>query len=139
MGPGIHLSNADSILSRTLSGLTARQRVIANNVANVDTPGFKGAEVPFERQLQRAMGRTQPVVLLTTSSSHIGGQQARDSTFTPEIVTMSESSLRNDGNNVDIDREMIKLADTSIKYNAVSQLVSERLSLFRSIVNEGRR
>ncbi len=139
MSSDISLTGVDSALRFALDGLATRHRAIANNVANVDTPGFKGKEVPFERQLQLALDRRQPVTLVRTDPQHLTAFGSRGSEMAPEVVSTHNSTLRNDGNNVDIDREMVKLADTTIKYNAISHLMSTRLSLLRSIINEGRR
>ena len=139
MGSEMSLSRADSALGSALTGLAVRQRAIANNVANVDTPGFKRGEVQFERQLQSALTRRQSVSLVATDPRHFADVRDDGLAVAPELISTADSTLRNDGNNVDIDQEMIKLADTSIRYNAVSQLVAGRFSLLRSIINEGRR
>mgnify|MGYP005843957765 CR=1 FL=1 len=139
MSLGVSFGNVDFALRAALDGLIARQRAIANNVANVDTPGFKGTEVLFERQLQLALNRRQPLRLVTTNPLHLDGQSDVRWTAMPQSIPAGSSAFRNDGNNVDIDREMVKLADTTIKYNATTQLISARLSLLRSIIAEGRR
>jgi flagellar basal-body rod protein FlgB len=93
----VHFSGADSYLRAALSGLAARQRTIANNVANVDTPNFKASEVRFEDALKTAISRGRP------------GSSPDQATLNAAASRTSHSdatSTRADGNNVDIDREM---------------------------------
>lgn len=137
MSSGISLSGADDSLQFALDGLSMRQRAVANNVANVDTPNFKSTEVRFEDQLQRAMQQGSAGELVRTDARHLdvgGGTE-----FAPEVLTLDDTTLRNDGNNVDIDREMVQLADTQIRYNTAIQMVSQRYGLLQTIINDGRR
>ena len=57
----------------------------------------------------------------------------------PQVVRSDNVTRRSDGNNVDIDQEMVDLAETNTTYNAVAQLMSERLKLIRTAITEGRR
>ena len=137
MPSGITLSGADDSLQLALDGLSTRQRAIANNVANVDTPNFKGSEVSFEDQLQRAAGRRNDLEmsLARTDARHLDVGGSTSTELAPEILPIENTTLRNDGNNVDIDREMVKLADTQIRYNAAIQMVSQRYGILRSIIS----
>lgn len=131
----------DNALRFALDGLLTRQKVTAANVANVDTPGYKASDVNFETNLRRAISRARSADELDrTSAQHFSTAGRTDDVSDPvEIVTNDETTMRNDGNNVDIDREMVKLAETTIQYSAVSRLVAERYALMRTIISEGRR
>lgn len=131
----------DNALRFALNGLLARQQVTAANVANVDTPGFKASEVNFEASLRQAVSRTRAAGELDrTSNWHLSASGRAEVVDDPiEVVTNTGTTMRNDGNNVDIDREMVKLAETTIQFSAVSRLVAERYALMRTIVSEGRR
>lgn len=97
-----------TLLEKGLDASSLRQRVIANNVANVDTPGFKRSDVDFSAVLGEALGRTAtPLPLKLTSEQHLPG--IADSAQTGVVVDQS-TTLRNDGNNVDIDKEMTNVA-----------------------------
>lgn len=127
-------------LKMALDGLSMRQQVISNNIANVDTPGFKGGEVSFEEQLRRALARDGGGALTVTHPAHFVSAGRTQGTIDRPLVTQSNNlTLRNDGNNVDIEKEMAKLAETSIMYSAVSQQMAAKLSLLKTIINEGRR
>src|SRR5437660_6428871 len=121
----MRFSGADSYIRAALSGLSARQRTIANNVANVDTPNFKASEVRFEDALQGALARR--------------GAQAPDQTTlnaaTSKTTPIDGTTSRADGNNVDIDREMELLGETQLSYSALTQVMSTRLGIMRSVVS----
>lgn len=116
----------DEALRIALRGLSLRQRVIANNVANVDTPGFKASEVSFEDELRRALeSRRAPHAALMAVA--------------PEIDEVTGTTVRADGNNVDVERELLLLTETSLRYGAVARTLSGRLALLQTILTDGRR
>ena len=109
-----------TILPKAMDGLSLRHQVITDNIANVDTPGFKAKHVRFEDQLSSAISRGRPG--LATQS-----------------IEKGTGKTRLDGNSVDVDMEMAKLAETTVLYAAMSRLISERFSLLRTVITEGRR
>lgn len=123
-------------LVTALNGLTARQRAISNNLANVDTPGFKASDVSFARQLDKALEANQGLKMVTTHPQHLVEPSSPENM---QLITRSDTSHRLDGNNVDIDKEMSYLAETVIHFQAAAQVVSRRLNLLRTVINEGRR
>jgi flagellar basal-body rod protein FlgB len=129
-------SRTDQLIARALSGLAARQQVVANNVANVDTPGFKGSQVEFESALRSAMGRGDGLEM--TKVDHTVGADEDPRAFL-RVSTDSGLSRRADGNSVDIDQQMEQLAEANITYNGLAQVMSGRLQLLRSVINDGRR
>ena len=122
----VNFSGADSYLQAALSGLAARQRTIANNVANVDTPNFKASEVRFEDALKSAIIRTKPGS--TPNQAALNATASRTSIDTA-------TSTRSDGNNVDIDREMEMLGEANLTYSALTQVMATRIGILRSVVN----
>src|SRR5438067_2386208 len=101
----INFSGTDSYLQAAMSGLAARQRAIANNVANVDTPGFKASEVRFEDVLNKTVSRAKPGTVVNQSALD---SQARATRLVDGIAT------RADGNNVDIDQQMEMLSEANL-------------------------
>ncbi|MBX5491498.1 MAG: flagellar basal body rod protein FlgB [Chloroflexi bacterium] len=128
---------ATRLLQAALAGLATRQRVIANNVANADTPQFKASAVTFEGQLRQAMGAGDRL-RLTPVANGLPDDSAPPR-VTPQIVTLNTTTRRLDGNNVDIDEQMVQLAETNLSYNALTQLLANRLQLLRTVINDGRR
>lgn len=101
-------------LAYGLDGLSQRQETIATNIANIDTPGYLTHDVLFEQQLQAS---------LDTSL----GQPALPNM--PDAVTMNNLRVKNDGNNVDIDQQMIELSRTQLVYQTASQVISDKFSM----------
>ena len=125
-------------LSTALDGLSLRQRVTANNVANVDTPGYKAQFVSFEDQLELALhdDTETGLPLQTTARGHLGHSPNSGSSLI--TVDHNDNVLRNDGNNVDIDLEMTTLAETALlRYQALTQLTGSKLTLLKNIVRGG--
>lgn len=121
-----------------LDGLSVRQKATAHNIANDDTPGYKAQHVSFEDQLQRALQTDAEgnLALEVTNSAHL---DLTGSTKSAAIEIEHETNtLRNDENNVDIDLEMTNLAETTIRYQALSQISGMKFSLLKSIIREGR-
>jgi flagellar basal-body rod protein FlgB len=124
---GVHFSDTDRLVRAAMSGLTSRQRTIANNVANVDTPNFKASEVRFEDVLRQAASRP----------SAIRSQAALDASAA-RTTAIQNTAARGDGNNVDIEREMSLLGETTLTYSALTQTMSTRLGILRSVITGGR-
>lgn len=118
-------TGADSYLRAAMSGLAARQRAIANNVANVDTPGFKATEVRFEDTLKTAISRGAGA---TQSQSSLNAAASRS-------TLVDATTTRADGNNVDIDREMELLGEANLNYSAMTQVMSTRLGILRNVIS----
>jgi flagellar basal-body rod protein FlgB len=102
-------------LGRFLSYLSRRQEVIASNVANVDTPGYKTRDVEMPADFSSAM--------------QDAGALAVDAAGLPS---------RNDGNNVAIDREARLLSENTLKFNVAAQALRSQLRNVRSAIEEGR-
>jgi flagellar basal-body rod protein FlgB len=121
----INFSGTDSYLQAAMSGLAARQRTIANNVANVDTPGFKASEVRFEDFLNKAVNSAKP-------GSSVN-QMALDAQARTTSLADGTTS-RADGNNVDIDQQMEMLSEANLNYSALTQVMSTRLGILRGVI-----
>lgn len=113
------------ILKKTLDASALRQRVTAHNIANVNTKGFKRSQVVFEDKLQQEIEKTGST------------QNIRD--IEPEVITDNSTSMREDGNNVDIDLEMANMATNNILYNTLITQINTKLGIMRYIINEGRK
>ncbi len=122
----INFSGTDQYLQAAMSGLAARQRTIANNVANVDTPGFKASEVRFEDMLNSA-------VKAYRSGTQVD-QRALDAAASRANL-MDATSIRADGNNVDIDQQMELLGEANLNYSALTTVMSTRLGILRNVIN----
>src|SRR4051794_10998316 len=110
------------LLEKAMDGLSMRQQAISNNMANVDTPNFKSTEVGFEDNLKAATLRQHAALddmpMLVSDSRHFGTAPRMTGSeidaITPQATQNLTTTMRNDGNNVDVDREMTRLAETQI-------------------------
>lgn len=127
-------------LEKALHSLALRHEVIANNVANVDTPFFKRSEVAFQEKLQSVLRGGEPSPLWRTHPRHLPQAAPVDlRSFEPEVYQVTETVGRNDHNNVDLEIEMAKLAQNTLHYQAVSDVTARYLAGLRFAVNDGRR
>ena len=100
-----------SAVNSALDGLALRQRVIANNVANINTPNFKAGRVAFEETLASAV---------KDGSGTVAASQAS-----------SLEPTRTDGNNVNLDSETLLNVDTNLRYQLATQAVDQEFSFMR--------
>ncbi len=121
------------MLNKSMDVASLRNEVIADNIANVDTPRFKRREVIFEENLKKAMqfDYSNEAKLKVNDTRHYPLIEESAHVPVPEIRVMEDLSYRNDENNVDIDVESAKLAKNKIMYDAVSQSMSKELTLLR--------
>lgn len=124
-----------AVLEQALNSASFRHKVISNNIANINTPGFKKSEVPFVEQFENIM-EANDQKLSRTHERHFGIRNKNEQV--PASRTLSNYSLRTDGNNVDIDIEMAELAKNNIYYDAVAQQLSRYFSGIKSVINGGR-
>ncbi len=124
-----------SILKKGLDFQSARHLLISSNISNVDTPGYKAHDVDFEKQLQEALGGNRRIRLRKTHESHFNPGPNEVKSLEPRPFQEGDPAKSN-GNNVSIDKEMAKLAENQILYNALSQIMMKRGSTVRSAVTE---
>lgn len=105
-----------SLLTQVLDSASLRHRVISQNVANVNTPGYRRLEVAFEADLAKALATPD------------GGASVR-----PRVVA-EDGPERADGNTVNIDREMNDLTKNALLYQAATQIVASRIGTLRSAI-----
>lgn len=131
----IDLFSNVNLLQKGLQVSQLRHDVIANNIANVDTPGFKASHVEFESYMAQALDEdSQPFVASTTNARHIafGASSAQD--VQPRVVTDESTSMRMDENNVDVDAQMSELAKNQIYFNTVARQISGELSRLKMAI-----
>ena len=108
-----------NLLSRLLDVASLRQDVIAQNVANVNTPGYSTQEVAFEDALRQALRQGDDGPLIAPH---------------PEVITGTGGMRREDGNNVDVDLEMARLQKNALYFKVYTQLLAGDLAQYRSAI-----
>jgi len=126
-----------TVLVRQMDACTLRQQVIANNIANVNTPGFKKSEVNFQQQLQQALGESD-FAMRTTSARHIAPGQSGLQNLEPEVVQVGDTAMKSSKNNVDIDEEMVDLAANTLLYRLATRVRSDRANIMSYVIKGGR-
>ena len=124
------------VMAKAMDASWKRNEVIANNIANVNTPGFKKSTVEFERILQDVLNGSA----LQGSLTHerhipIGGTDLQN--VTHEVVRQHGYSTRRDGNNVDIDVEMAERAKNELLYQTLSTRVNSSFQKLKTAITEG--
>jgi flagellar basal-body rod protein FlgB len=120
-----------------LDVLTLNNKVIANNIANVDTPHYKTKEVVFQEELRRQLEKAEnaTIHMKRTNIKHIANKQ--ETSGVPfQIKEMSHTVMNNNQNNVDIDYEMSSLAKNQLLYNIVVDRVSGYYSKHKKLLND---
>lgn len=132
------LTNHIKLREKTLDATWLRNEVIAQNIANVDTPGYKKSSVAFEEHLDNAMDKSQ-FRGNTTDSRHIPiGKSNVDKVKIKVTRNYENLSTRLDGNNVDIETEMAEQAKNDIRYNTLVQSINKEYTRLKSVIREGR-
>ena len=132
------LTSSLRLREKALDAAWIRNEVIAQNIANVDTPGYKKFSVAFEEYLQGASEKSG-FKGNTTHSRHIPIGKNNEKAKIRIVKDHRELSTRLDGNNVDIEAEMAEMAKNNIRYNTLVQSISSSYQRLRTVINEGRR
>ena len=120
------------LLERGMDATLVRRAVIADNIANVDTPHFKRSEVTFESQLHRALQseEVRPFPAKMTNKRHIPFHEPIDYRgVRARVQTEHESNFRNDKNNVDIEKEIVDASKNTMMYNAMVQRLNKNFKM----------
>jgi flagellar basal-body rod protein FlgB len=120
-----------------LDGSWMRNEAIANNMANVNTPGYKRQDVSFENLLKDYLDQNQ-IGLKTTNSRHLELHGGMSGDLEPELTRESQTSFRKDKNNVDMDIEMAEMTKNSLYYNSLVTQVNNQFRRIKLVVKEGR-
>jgi flagellar basal-body rod protein FlgB len=127
------------VLQKSLDALAVQHEVIANNLANIDTPGFKRSIVSFQDKLRAALDVNPPSPLWRTNPRHFPiPQKVSLDHFQPDIQTLTDTIGRNDGNNVDLEMESGLLAENNLLYNSLADVSGRYFSLLTHSITEGR-
>ncbi|MBM3327912.1 MAG: flagellar basal body rod protein FlgB [Calditrichaeota bacterium] len=113
------------ILGRGLDAYALRQRAIASNITNAETPGYERRIVKFEDQLREALGQKA----LAGSGDRRGSSGMRPDAVEPKIDYDPKPSDINDLNNVDIDAEMAALAENHMQFNMAVRLLKHNFEM----------
>ena len=127
-------------MERFMDLAVRRQKLIASNLSNVDTPGYKTVDIDFEQELQSQMAGSagQGISMAVTDTRHLATSSGAQGGLPAQAKEVEGLTLRNDLNNVNIDREMSELSTNAMKFSAVSQMIAGKFRTLKSAITEGR-
>ena len=108
------LSRLSDTLEHYMDLLSARQKVVASNIANADTPGYKTKDIDFQSEFRSALGGA-----------------------TPQSFEVAGLPVKNDGNNVSLDRESRLLTENDMRFNLASNLLRSEVQSIRAALQSG--
>ncbi len=117
-----------------MSRLSKRQQIVASNLANYDTPGYKTKDVSFHATIQELLSETTEP-LRTNRTGHVQGWLQGPPQVQPYEVSGLVSGI--DQNNVDLDRELLKLSETSFGYSMMAEILKGKFRTLAFSINEG--
>jgi flagellar basal-body rod protein FlgB len=118
-------------LRRQMTQAVARQTAAASNLANIDTPGYKTREASFDDMLDDELGAS----LSLTNAGHISGAENDPASAMKEVDGLPQ---RRDGNNVQLDRELIGLTSAAGDFTKAQTALAAKFRLVRYAINEGK-
>lgn len=130
------LNNALPSLEVALKGLTVRNKAVSGNIANVNTPGYKRQVVNFEETLQKVQSgkRLSDIPMQKTHPRHFANDIFRIDQVKVEMGFDLDTEFNADGSNVDIDKEMIDLAQTGMHFKAISEFSKRNFESLRGVI-----
>ncbi|GAB6167707.1 flagellar basal body rod protein FlgB [Clostridium carnis] len=129
----INTDNTYRLIKQGLDISALREKVISNNMANVNTKGFKKSYVSFDESFSNAK---EVFSLKRTKEQHIKGNDDSNSVL---IKKDDSTSMRMDGNNVNIDLEKVDQAANSLMYNALITQANSKMSMTKNVISGGGR
>ncbi len=130
-------SNTVSTLETSLNLRSIQHKALSANIANMDTPNYKAVELDVNEKMAKQNGSVSGLKLVRTNTGHLPIRANRTDHVTLKAVRPSAFSLRGDGNTVDIDRTMGKLAENTLLYNATAQLISRKFKGLKNVIKGG--
>ncbi len=116
------------VLQKILHATSERQKVLASNIANAETPGYKAKDIKFDTVVGNEMK------LLTTSPGHIRKTGSSGS----GRVEVDNRPSWGDGNNVELNNELAKMQENLLRHNAAIKIINKKISMYQSAIKGGR-
>lgn len=121
-----------SLIKQGIKASTTRAKAISNNIANINTKGYKRFSVVFEENINGS-GQTD-LQMKTTNEKHLSNSESLGDI---SVKRDNSTSMRTDGNNVDLDVEKVEQAANTLKYNALIQSANSKLTNLKYVISGG--
>jgi len=130
------------VSDKTLKALTTalnfremRQELISSNIANANTPGFKAKKMDFEEALARALDVDGQMRMNVNDGRHFNVGNGGFNNLEPEIYDDPNGIVSEDGNTVDVEAEMARMAENKLMYDALVQLINKKMGIMKYAIN----
>ena len=124
-------------LQKTLDAGSLRHKVLTSNIANIDTPNYKAFEVVMEDALKRNNRSAGSIELVRTDSRHLSGRNPKSNPIKIRTADAGTNNFRADGNTVDLDRTMGKLAENTLMYRSAAQIIKKKFLGLKNVIQGG--
>ncbi len=118
------------LLAKVMDLRSLEHDLIAANIANADTPGYKARHIDFKKTLEQVTGNSLPLERTNPRHFPIGSQQE----ILPIVRVTRDPAMGLDGNNVQLDKEMSDLAINQLLYNTYAQILARRLGWLKDAI-----
>lgn len=123
-------------LATSINMRQLRQSIISSNIANVETPGYQASKLDFEAALERAIDTSTLNKLSTSNEGHFALGSA--GSVRPDIYANPDVAVNNDGNTVDLEKEMSALAENTLLHKAALSLINKKMAALKYAATDGR-
>ncbi len=128
----------DRIKMASMDLRTKKAEVLNANIANAETPGFRAFGYNFEEQLQAVAGDDEPFAMKASNPKHFRNAHTEaDGTIYPDVFIRPTESVGEDGNTVDVDKEMADLAQNQIMFNTTVELLNRKVGILKYAIASG--
>lgn len=124
-----------AVLSQALDFRTQRHQVLASNIANADTPGYKARDFEFKSAMQNALGARSVSGGVSMSLTSAGHMPSNSAAGAGAMMYRVESQSSADGNTVDMDVERSQITDNALQYQILTQLISSKFQGLRNAIS----
>jgi flagellar basal-body rod protein FlgB len=126
------------MIGKSLDFRAQRNNLLSGNIVNIEILGYKARDLVFEEALGQAMKAHEPGPLQVSDPRHLDGRPPTSLALAKPSEIQTSNPVGNvDGNSVDLEREMAKLAENQLAYQALTQMMTFKLSQLRAAIREG--
>ena len=128
---------AISTLQKSLNLGSLRHKVLTANIANIDTPNYKAFEVVMQNEIKKNGRPAHPINLVRTQPDHLLGRNQSATDVKLKVADPPLLNFRADGNTVDLDKTMGKLAENTLLYRAAAQIIKRKFQGLKNVIQGG--
>jgi len=132
-------SKTFSILEKSLDLRSIKHNLIVSNIANMDTPNYKGFDLIVEEEFEKALRAGKNIEPEKTQPMHFPFREIRQDNIEFKAIEASPFIKREDGNTVDMDKSMAKLSENTLMYNASAKIIAKKFQGLKNVIQGGGR